>query len=68
MAEYEGNNYYGIIEQISYEYNDIFINFMRKQNSLYICPSSNDLCWIPIQNILSIVKPPNMVSSRMYKF
>ena len=67
-ALYEDMNYYGIIEDISIEHNDIFVNFMSQQNLLYTWPARADLCWIPIQNILSIVNPLNIVSLQMYKF
>ena len=67
VCNYDSLSYIGIIKSI--ENSDLNIKFMRKiRDNIFAWPEKDDICWIPFQDVLTILEPPNILSTRQYKF
>ena len=58
-CHYENNWYFGIVNYVSIEYNDVNVKFMRPKGpaSKFFWPSK-DVCWVPAENLKCKVNPP----------
>ena len=58
----------GVIEEIDDEQNDAKIRFMHPHGPSmnFTWPSTDDICWIPIANILTPITAPTTRSGHIY--
>ena len=70
-CQYENDWYIGIANFVSIKYQDLNIKFLHPKGSAVqlFWSSWDDICWIPISNVICKVQPPESSSTgRFYKF
>ena len=61
---YDQDWYIGNVLEVSFEFNDIYIKFMKKHENQFSWPKSDDTCWVPIEHIFFEVMTLNAQSKR----
>ena len=69
IARYDGMPYVGKVEEIDRHDGDCRISFMEKAKSCYRWPKREDVLWVKVNNIISVIKDPQETgkSKRLYK-
>jgi len=65
---YDGKWWVGNIQNITEEENDIQVTFMHPHGPAksFKWPSKPDVCWVPLEGILSVLRPPVTSNGRQY--
>ena len=61
-CSYDDDWWIGIIRETSFEFQDVLIKFMHPNgpSKYFNWPQSEDLCWIPVEDILGLIQPPQI--------
>ena len=64
---YENHLYVGLVEQMSTDHGDVFINFMTPYcpSKQFCWPKKEDKCWVKYENIKFVLKTPSLSSSSL---
>lgn len=67
---YQKEPWIGIVEEVSDEFGDFFINFMHPKGPAkqFFWPSKKDCCWVMEEDIICVVASPVMTSSSSRKY
>ena len=60
---YDNLSYIGMILEKSEQDHDVRVKFMIERNDVYTCPCIDDICWIPVQDILMKLNVPNIINN-----
>ena len=52
---YDNKWYIGNILEVSKEFGDVFVDFMKTEGKSFTWPSKKDQCWVPIANVICII-------------
>lgn len=68
VCNYHGFWWVGLVIELSTEYNDVNIQFMhpRGPTKTFYWPRNDDKCWVPAEEIVSIIETPTTNNGRMY--
>ena len=66
-CSYDDDWWIGIIREVSFEYQDVLIKFMHPNGTskYFNWPQSEDLCWIPVDDIHGLIQPPQICKNGM---
>ena len=67
----ENDWYFGIANYVSIENNHVKVKFMNPKGpaSKFFWPSRDDVCWVPAENLICEVNPPDASTTRrLYVF
>ena len=67
-CSYDGKWWVGNIQEICMEEKDLKVSFMHPHgpSKSFKWPGNQDVCWVPVEAILSILKPPATRHGRIY--
>jgi len=71
-CRYDKDWYFGVANYVSVEHSDVNVKFLHPKGpaSQLFWPNMDDICWIPIEDIIAKVDPPTSSSTtgRFYQF
>ena len=70
VCRYESYWYFGVANYVDAEHSDINVKFIHPKGPgrQFFWPNNDDICWVPIEQILKQVDPPSGSTGRYYHF